>query len=178
MKSKYPNSIKTICGIDASLSSTGVCIMDYETGGVLSLFKICTPEDYPLLDRVHMISSKIREMCYLYDVDFAIIEDQHLGLNAGTLKLLSNLAGGITTLLMSINVYSNTYQPKNIRKYINVPQGGSAKKDDVYNYIIELYGDNSIFGTFGPFNDNNNDPRKNSDIFDAAGICISFRNMK
>lgn len=168
--------IRRVIGIDASLSSTGVCIMDRNTKNILYAFKICPFKDLPNIEKIHLIANKISSIAYLADVDFAIIEDQHFGSNASVYHNLSMLSGAIQCKLMDVGIMTLSKQPCEIRRLLGIDSGGSADKEEVYKYVVNLYKHNHIIEKLGKFNDKNGF-EKNSDIFDAISMAIALINF-
>ena len=168
--------IRRVIGIDASLSSTGICIMDRNTKNILYAFKICPDKDLPNIEKIHLIANKISIIARLSDVDLAIIEDQHFGANASTYHNLSMLSGAIQCKLIDVGIMTLSKQPSEIRRLLNTNNGGSTDKEEVYDYVVNLYKHNHIVERLGKFNDKSGFA-KNSDIFDAISMAIALINF-
>lgn len=156
---------KRILGIDASLSSTGICLMDADTGEPLKYDRIpIKPKQFDGREdkKIHYIATVITNICKEYDVGYIAIENSYVSINGRTGITLSRLHGGITTMLIE-NGFTLIYDyvPSSWRK--TVTGVGNKTKLGVFNWICDNLVD------LGEFHDRGKD--KNDDIADSIGIA-------
>lgn len=159
---------KIILGIDASITSTGLAIINGETGEVIAYDRlpIKTKDfDGDEMKKIQYIAHTCLELCQSYEVTHIGIEDSYVGKYQGTGKQLARLYGGIVTLLRE-NGYTliYTYQPSNWRKILT---GVGKSKEGAFNWVREHIID------IGEYNDNDKSKDKNSDMGDAIGIAYT-----
>lgn len=160
------NKEKVIIGLDLSLASTGICIMNGDTGEVICYDNLPTKEKDFKSDehRFHYIASCIVEICKAYQVTHVSVEDSFNGVNPKVGKKLARLYGAVACMLYENGftlIYS--YIPASWRK--SVCGAGNKTKEGVYNYVCKNIIDIGI-----PFAEKGKN--KCDDICDA--ICIAF----
>lgn len=163
-----------ILGLDASISCTGYAVMNNDTT-LVEFDKITTKPKEDEDDRIYKISIKIKRLIEEYDVDTVILESQFLGRNAKTAMQLSRLRGAIIFICKFLNVRLIHMPPSVIRMNLLGVGKGSASKEEVAQYISEYYINNEEVQNLGEFNDRQC-KAKNSDIYDAISIALSYIN--
>lgn len=158
-----------ILGIDASLSSTGYCVLDCNEN-IIDIGKIVTKPKVKEDDRVESIVDALVEVSERYKVNIAIIEDQFIGNNFNTGLKLSRLRGAITYALKKKKV-SICYLPTSTTRKLLI--NSKCSKEDIAIFLRLKYKSDEKVMSLGEFNDKNN-KNKNSDIFDSIAIAISY----
>lgn len=162
-----------ILGLDPSLSCTGYCVMDIDSGVILDLGKIATKKDNMTEEeRVFTITSKIEKVVIEYGVTNVAMESQFLHKNPKTTMQLSRLRGALVYMLMSNNCIIEHLAPSSVRKLMM--DNGSADKEEVADFIKNKHSDNKKVIDLGEFCDRNC-KAKNSDIFDAIGVAEAYK---
>lgn len=155
-----------LLAIDPSLSSTGFAVFD-EEGKLIEYGKQTTGNKIIEEDRICKIANKIKTLIEKYKIEVVVMETQFFSKNAKTSMQLSRLRGAITYVCRGLNVDMEYLTPAEARKLLMGV--GSAKKEDVANYIRENVVD------LGPLIDRTC-KEKNSDIYDSIAIGIAFIN--
>lgn len=156
---------KIILGIDGSIQSTGLCVMDGDTGEVICYDNIpIKSKDFngdEMLKIIH-ISKTILDIAKAYEVTHIAIEDSYIGNQKGSGKKLARLYGAIYITLY-VNGFNliYTYTPSQWRK---VAMGvGNKSKEGTHKWVCDNLVD------LGEFHDRGKD--KNDDIADSIGIA-------
>lgn len=160
---------KIILGIDGSISSTGLALLNGETGEVIEYDRLpIKPKDFngDEMKKIQYIAHTCVEICKEYNVTHIAIEDSYVGSYQGVGKQLARLYGGIVTMLLENGftlIYS--YTPSNWRK---TATGYGKSKEGAFKWLSENVID------LGEYNDKANSKDKNSDIMDAVGIAYAL----
>lgn len=164
-----------ILSLDASLSSTGYCVMKNNNEDILTLGKIVTKKGKQTEEeRVYTIVSTIEGIVKEYGVTKVAIENQFLHKNPKTTMQLSRLRGALVYMLMANNCIIEHIQPSSVRKLMM--DNGSASKEEVASFIQEKYKEENKVIELGEFCDRNC-KAKNSDIYDAIAIALAFKHI-
>ena len=160
---------KIILGIDGSISSSGLAILDGDTGEVIAYDRLpIKPKDFngDEMKKIQHIAHTCLELCKAYEVTHIAIEDSYVGTHQGVGKTLARLYGGIVTLLLE-NGYTliYSYTPSNWRK---VATGYGKSKEGAFNWLRENVID------LGEYNDKSTSKEKNSDMMDAIGVAYAL----
>lgn len=166
------NNIK-ILAIDPSLSSTGFSVLSMDNEDVLEWGKITTKSNVKLINRADIIARSLHDIAQNNCVSAVIYEDGFNGKNPKTGLDLSFLRGFMcaTFKIYSAHIPIMSMEPSEIRK--NLGLKGNAKKEDVYNYILQECKNKSLIEKIGEFSDKNNS-KKTSDIYDSIGIGMAY----
>ena len=129
---------KIIVGLDLSLASSGICIMNGDTGEVIAYDNLPTKEKDFRSDehRFYYIANCIVDICKNYHVTHVAIEDSFNGVNPKVGKKLARLYGAVACMLYENGftlIYS--YIPASWRK--SVCGAGNKTKEGVYNYVCK-----------------------------------------
>lgn len=163
---------KYILSIDPALSTTGYSVIDYDTEDLIYVNKFITSNRNVDDFRINEIITKLFTVAASYPVSDIVLEDGYSGPNQRTNLQLATLRGGIIGVFQFNRYPVFHMQPSAIRKAMGC--GGNAKKEQVAQAIIELYGaDNKIIQQIGPYSDKQNKD-KTSDIYDAIGIGLGY----
>lgn len=159
-----------ILALDASISSTGYCVMNYDKREVAECGKITTKPKDIMSDRFNIICSKCEELIEKYDIKMLAIEGQYVHKNKSTALKLASLLGALmfTFTRKKIEIYK--IQPSQVRRIL---LHGDATKEEMAKFVQDYYSENPIVNTLGELNDRNC-KAKNSDIYDAITIALSF----
>lgn len=157
---------KIILGIDASIKSSGLAILDGETGEIIAYDRLpIKTKDFNGDEnkKIQYIAHTCLELCKAYNVTHISIEDNYIGKHQGTGKTLAKLQGGIITLLLE-NGYNliYTYSPSQWRKIVT---GTGKSKEGAFKWLRKNVID------LGEYNDRDNKD-KNSDLMDSIGIAL------
>lgn len=164
-----------ILSLDASLSSTGYCVMNQENEELVEIGKISTsPKKQTEEERIFTIVSKIDEVIKQYNVTHVAIENQFLHKNPKTTMQLSRLRGALDYVIMANGCSIEHIQPSSVRKLIM--DNGNADKEEVARFIQDKYKDDSKVIDLGEFCDRTC-KAKNSDIYDAIAIALAFKHI-
>lgn len=167
------NNSPKILAIDPSLSCTGYSIIEVDTEEVKEWGKITTKTGEQLINRSNIIARLLHDSAQNNNVCAVIYEDGFIGKGIKSGIDLSYLRGfiGATFKIYSPQIAIATMQPSEIRKWLGLK--GNAKKEDVYNYILESYRESGIIEKIGEFSDKQNS-KKTSDIYDSIGIGVAY----
>lgn len=159
-----------ILGLDASLSSTGYSIINYEEN-ILTYGTINTTAKDDDFIRTYKIANKIKELIKEYKVDIVVLENSFFGKNPSTGLKLSRLCGAIFYVCVECGVKIEMLAPTTTRKILL--GDGKAKKEQVASYIRKNIID------IGEYSDKTNKTKgikKTSDIYDS--LCLAFSFLK
>lgn len=162
---------KMILGIDGSVKSTGVALVDGESGEVIAYDLITTkPKDFDGREdmKIHHIATTIVEICKQYNVTHIAIENSYVSANSRsgnnrTSITLARLHGGLSTLLIENGftlIYD--YMPSSWRKVVT--GHGNKSKEGAGKWIRMNVID------IGEYSDKSNKD-KTSDMYDAIGLA-------
>lgn len=126
-------------------------------------------------NRIFYISSNIMELFDKYKIDAVTMEGQFAYQNVKTALQLSRLRGALMMACKLKGVSLEYPEPSVIREQLM--GNGDATKEEVADYIIEMYKDNENVKALGPFNDKQN-KGKNSDIYDAIADGVAYFKAK
>lgn len=126
-------------------------------------------------NRIFYIASNIMELFDKYEIDAVTMEGQFSYQNVRTALQLSRLRGALMMACKLKGVELEYPEPSVIRE--NLMGKGDASKEEVAEYIMELYKDNENVRALGPFNDKPN-KGKNSDIYDAIADGVAYFKAK
>lgn len=157
---------KVIIGLDLSLNSTGICVMNGENGEVVAYDNLPTKEKDFKSDeeRFTHIARCIITIAKEYNVTHVAIEDSFNGTNPKVGKKLARLYGAVACMLYDNGftlIYS--YLPASWRK--SVMGVGNKSKEGTYKWVCENIIDIGI-----PFSEKGKN--KCDDICDS--ICIAY----
>lgn len=158
-----------IMGIDASLSSTGFCIVesnnqkiDIIKTGVIQTKK----DDFKTEDlRIFYICKELAKLILTYYVSKIAIEEQFMARNSKTILSLRKMLGAIMYLVCDMGLELDYLYPTTVRKLLL--DNGKAKKEEVAKYIRENIMD------LGEYSDKSG-KKKTSDIYDATAIALAY----
>lgn len=163
-----------ILSIDPALSTTGYSVLDFNTSELILANKFRTSNKNSDDFRMNEIITKLFSVAAQYPITNIVLEDGFGGPNQKTALQLANLRGGIIGVFQFNRYLVYHMQPSEVRKKLGC--GGSAKKDQVAQKVIEIYGENHpIIQQIGPYSDKQNKD-KTSDIYDAISIGLAFIN--
>ena len=154
-----------ILGLDLSLSSTGINIID-ENENILMCDKICTDaKKNTEEERLYIVANTIKKIIEENNVDMVVAENQFFSKNPKTGLTLSKLMGAVIYVCQELNVQFQLLSPTQARKILC--GDGKLKKEQMANYIRENYID------LGEFIDRNC-IAKNSDKYDSLVISLAW----
>lgn len=164
-----------ILGLDASLTSTGYCVMEDGMDNILEIDKI-TPHAKKLTEeeRIFEIANTIDGVIKKYNIDKVAIENQFLHKNPKTTMQLSRLRGALVYVIMANKCSIEHLPPSSVRKLIM--SNGSAAKEEVAEFIQGKYKDDKKVIDLGEFCDRNC-KAKNSDIYDAIAVALALKHI-
>lgn len=164
-----------ILGLDASLTSTGYCVMEEDMENLLDIGKI-TPHPKKLTEeqRIFEIANTIDMLIKKYNIDKVAIESQYLHKSPKTAMQLSRLRGALGYVIIANNCSIENLPPSTVRKLIM--SNGSAAKEEVADFIKDKYQNDDKVIDLGEFCDRNC-KAKNSDIYDAIAIALALKHI-
>lgn len=162
-----------IIGIDASLSCTGWCYLDFDTRELIKYGKICTrASDFKdEIERCVCIKDEILYRIVKAPVMDVALEGGYVGSNPRTGLQLGLLRGMILGSCSDHKYNYSLEAPSAIRKALGL--NGNAKKEEVYEFLQDYYKDCPKFHEIGEFSDRQN-KSKTSDIYDSIGIALAY----
>lgn len=158
-------------GIDGSLVSTGVAVLNGDTGEVIAYDNIPIKSNDFKGDeilKIHHIAKTILEIAKAYNVTHVAIENSYVGVNSRTGLTLARLYGAITSFLVEngINLIY-TYTPSSWRK--TAMGVGNKSKEGTYEWACSHLLSKEEFGEFCTKGKN-----KNDDIIDAIVMTYAL----
>lgn len=129
-----------IAGVDGALSSTGLAVLNAPQGKVQYLGKIITSKCKATPDessRLKLIYNEFVQFLNYHRPDVVVAEDQFVGRNMDTAKVLSRVRGVIQLTCALYSVPFRILQPNQIK--LHTTGIGNASKDIVQQSIVELY---------------------------------------
>ena len=162
---------KIILGIDPSLQSSGIAVINGETGEVINYGNLpIKPKDLngDEILKIHYIATTILKIAKEYNVTHVAIENSYVGVNSRTGLTLARLYGAITSFLIENDIrLIYTYTPSNWRK---IATGiGNKTKEGMYDWVCNHMVSKEELGEFCTKGKN-----KNDDICDALGIAYAL----
>lgn len=174
IKSSLDNSFNdSLCvlAIDPALSTTGYAVISINGEKIIYANKFCTQPKYSDDDRIDAIVSMLFSVASQYKVSAIALEDGFLGKNAKTAMQLSQLRGAIIEIF-KFHKYSVSHMlPTEIRHELGI--GGNASKEQVAQYITNIYKYSDKFTLIGPYSDKQG-KNKTSDIYDSISIGVAY----
>jgi crossover junction endodeoxyribonuclease RuvC len=156
-----------VMGIDASKTSSGWSIIEDEKLIAFGLIKTTTKDKF----RLKIIYESISKLIKKYKPDIILMEDGFSGPNKKVSIELGKVRGVIELLSQQNNYEIILLQPAQVKKMI--AGNGNAKKELVAEILCEIYKNNSIFLTIGPFSSKQG-KKKTDDIYDAISIALYY----
>jgi crossover junction endodeoxyribonuclease RuvC len=156
--------IRIIAGIDQSLNSTGIVIINAETSEILVSKAIVlnknskTPNLFGA-ERLIYIRDTIWELLKLHGAQFVVLEGYSFGSRGSSIFDLGEIGGAIRVLAHDLGLPFETIPPKTLKKYI--AGNGNASKEEMAESILTKYG-----LTFG-----------SNDEADALGLAFMAREI-
>lgn len=165
-----------VLAIDPALSTTGYAVINMNTLELVYINKFTTSPKNPDDFRINEIVAKLFAIAAQYPIKYIVLEDGYLGPNPRTCMQLATLRGAIIGVF-SFNKYSVHHMlPSAIRAAFGC--GGSAKKEQVAEAVVNMYPNNKKLEIIGSYSDKQN-KNKTSDIYDAVSIGVAFiKNIK
>lgn len=133
---------KRIAGIDQSLNSTGIAIIDAETGLLLHSETIAlnknkkTPRLFGA-PRLIYIRNRVMELLKQHQVDFVVLEGYSFGSRGASIFDLGEVGGALRVLVHDLGLPFEIVPPKTLKKYI--AENGNADKETMLKSIEEKY---------------------------------------
>ena len=162
-----------IVGIDASLTSTGITIMQRDKTPIYAGKIMTEKKNFPgLRERCYFITEEIIRIVRLYDAfPFGVMENGFIRMaSPGDGLKLGYLRGMISYSFTTHGYPFKEKEPKEIRKDLGY---GNMTKEEVFEYVINEYaGANEIINAIGPYSDKPG-KKKTSDIYDSVSIALS-----
>ena len=164
-----------IIGIDASLSSTGLCVFNLTENLIEDANKIVTKSKQLQGERLCIIRNSIEDIIKKYNVKVMVVEEPFTGKNKGTSNKLQRVVGNLECLAYQYGLEYIELPPKAVRSFLM--DNGSASKEEVAEYIQKEFCESPIVKNLGELNDRAC-KSKNSDMYDAIAVAIAYRNSK
>lgn len=164
---------ESILSVDASLSSCGWSVIDFNTKEVINVDRICTTSKISEDDRIFNISKELVKISNYYNINTIILEGQYVGKNAKTTMQLARLRGG---LMMSMRIFKKNVEyimPGEIKVALMGKGFGQSSKEEVASFVLDYYANNKVVQAIGPYSDKTN-KKKTSDKYDAISIGLGF----
>jgi crossover junction endodeoxyribonuclease RuvC len=136
-------SYKRIAGIDQSLNSTGIVVIDGETGELIHTMAVVlnknkkTPRLFGAARLVH-IRDSIKETLEKYAVDYIAFEGYSFGSVGASVFDLGEIGGGLRILAHDLKISWVSVPPKTLKKYTT--GNGNASKDEMVLALKNKYG--------------------------------------
>ena len=127
--------INMILGIDLSSANTGWAILDEDN---LIKFGSIIPPDDTLANKILHIHNELKAIFDENDITNVALEDQFLGPNVNTLKVLSRICGSIMLTAIQYEKEITFFPPKTIKMHFSGT--GKATKKIMMDRAKELYG--------------------------------------
>lgn len=155
--------MKTLC-IDASLTSTGWALFDDLR--LQKFGKINTQKKD--LKRLEAIVGALNDILIDDNVEQVIMEGGFSKIaNLKTGLMLAELRGAIKYEISKKNLILLEPAPQQIKKLLT--GNGRATKEEVFEALHEIYKNDKLFATIGPFSDSAG-KKKTSDVYDAISL--------
>lgn len=165
--------MKYILAVDPSLTSTGFCILN-ENKEIITIDRITSgTKDGTENQRIHNILHTLDIMVRVYEINEIAIEDGFTGPNKKGSLGLAKLRGAIVGYFEMKGCTVDESEPKSTR--VNVGLKGNASKEEVAEYILNLYPE--LIDIIGPYSDKNNKD-KTSDMYDSVCIGLAYLNKQ
>ena len=165
--------MKYILAVDPSLTSTGYCVLTKDKK-IKEIHRIVsTTKDGTENQRIHNILYELDKMVKYYNITEIAIEDGFTGPNKKGSLGLAKLRGAIVGYFEMKGCIVDESEPKSTR--VNLGLKGNASKEEVAEYIINLYPE--LINIIGPYSDKNN-KKKTSDMYDSVCIGLAYLNKQ
>ena len=165
--------MKYILAVDPSLTSTGYCVLD-ENKEIIEINKITSStKDGTENQRIHNILHVLDVTVNIHNITEIAIEDGFTGPNKKGSLGLAKLRGAIVGYFEMKDCIVDESEPKSTR--VNMGLKGNASKEEVAEYIINLYPE--LIDIIGPYSDKNN-KSKTSDMYDSVCIGLAYLNKQ
>jgi crossover junction endodeoxyribonuclease RuvC len=131
-------TFKRIAGIDQSLNSTGVVIIDVSSGDIILAESIelnkgkKTPKLFGAARLIH-IRDEVKRFLSLGQADFVVLEGYSFGSRGSSIFDLGEIGGAIRVLAHDLGLPFETVPPKTLKKYI--AGNGNASKEEMAEAI-------------------------------------------
>ena len=163
--------MKVIMGIDGSLVSSGLAILNGDTGEIIAYDNIpIKPKDCngDEILKIHYIAKSIIDIAKAYNVTHVAIENSYVGVNSRTGLTLARLYGAITSFLIENDIrLIYTYTPSQWRK-ISMSVGNKSK-EGTYEWLCDHLISKEEFGELCTKGKN-----KNDDMMDAIVMAYAL----
>jgi Holliday junction resolvasome RuvABC endonuclease subunit len=165
--------MKYILAVDPSLTSTGYTVLN-ENREIIEIDKITSStKDGTENQRIHNILHVLDIKVNIHNIKEIAIEDGFTGPNKKGSLDLAKLRGAIVGYFEMKGCTVNETEPKSTR--VNLGLKGNASKEEVAEYIINLYPE--LVDIIGPYSDKNN-KKKTSDMYDSVCIGLAYLNKQ
>lgn len=159
-----------IMGLDLSLSSTGVSIINCD-GKIWATHRITTEKKNYINEdvRLNSIADSISFILKSYEgkIKRVAIENQYISRNSPSIMSLRKLLGVVARMIYKEhNIDIEYYAPTTIKK--EIAGNGKASKEDVANAIYETY----KYSLLKKYSDRQGKD-KTSDIYDAIAVALT-----
>lgn len=127
-----------ILGIDPSLCKTGWGIVNYDGIDIIHIdHGVISPKTkLPLSKKLHLLSSKIKEIIELHNPNGVCIEETYCGINSRTIVKLGFASGAIMSVCGGFDIPLFQYPAKSIKKIVTT--NGNSSKDEVWQSLTGL----------------------------------------
>lgn len=159
-----------ILALDASLSSTGYCVMD-DAMDIICCGKITTKSKDLFSKRLNIICGECESLINDYKVDRVIVEGQYVHRNKNTAMKLSRLFGALIYMASSNDIDIYVVEPSKVRRILL--GDGDSCKEEIASYVESYYKNNKLLSGVGAYSDKSNKD-KTSDIYDSISIGMSY----
>lgn len=160
-----------VLGIDPSVASTGVAIIQEAEGGRSILYAnvIKTHPDEREIQRLDAIYDEIRDIIKEFKPEVAAFEDQFVGPSPQTSLYLARARSVAMLSAYHAGCDVVTYSPSEIKKCVTGK--GNAKKEQVQEEIVRLYQDEPLVHQLFSGGIRKSGKHKNDDISDALAVA-------
>lgn len=170
MTKELEDNKEYVLAIDPALSTTGYAVICKDDCSLTYVNKMTTSNKRTDDDRINDIITRMFAVVVRYNIKDIVLEDGYLGPNPKTCIQLATLRGAIIGVFGYARYNVVHMLPSEIRKEFGV--GGNAKKEEVAEKVMELYGKDNILNRIGPYSDKQNKD-KTSDMYDAVSIGVA-----
>ena len=129
-----------VLGIDTSLRSTGVGVVESLAGKTVALEygRIHNSDRFPLSECLRRLDGGIREIIQRTKPELAAIEDIFFAKNARTAMVLGEARGVVIAACATSGIPVYEYSPRRVKQAI--AGGGAAEKQQVRKMVMVLLG--------------------------------------
>jgi Holliday junction resolvasome RuvABC endonuclease subunit len=134
---------KVIVGIDQSLNSTGVVVLDAASGAPLFSTAVAlngkkgTPKLFGA-ERLVYVRNAVFNILREYPADFAVIEGYSFGSRGSSIFDLGEIGGAIRILVHDLGIPFEVVPPKTLKKYM--AGNGNATKEEMAEAVERKHG--------------------------------------